>query len=593
MGTRGLPSSLRRRWESWRDRPNRVSYGLLRRLTPDQRSLGTRPWLAVDRHYIEGFLGRHAGDIRGRVLEIGDAAYTRRFGTAVERATCSTSPGNPQATIVADLARPDDLPERAFDCAIVTQTLHLIYDVPAALATLRRALIPGGVLLRPSPGSRASAPRMTGAPTWNWTFTSVSARRLLGAAFGEANSHPSRTHGNVLAAISFLQGLAAGELERAELAYRDPAYEVMSRSGPPRGSGFCSVAPPRGAPAPRHLPGRLILLLPPDRRPRGRPLGPRRLPGLFRGHLDSSASASARLAPGASSRARDRSPSSPAPRHHVRRRLCRQPPRGRAAARAVRASGNGIRGHRGASSRLRSSGGTSWSESSWLPRRFRRRWRSRSPGASSRGSSDRRHGTRAAGMARNPGGAPQTRLRPAVTPLYLDLWKLLRPLPDLDREPRVLAELRGLGQTNRLEPRPTHRTLSTGEACELARREVVELGAHTVTHPGPRLASTVDEQRAEIGRQQAARSRKLTGRGGDAAVLSIRWPRRLLARDGLGRPGVRLRALAPTSPPASTIDPIRSNCLGSTSVTAIRRPSKGDLSVARHRVSARLASRWC
>ena len=34
-------------------------------------------------------------------------------------------------------------------------------------------------------------------------------------------------HGNVLAATSFLQGLAAGELTVAELAYRDPAYEVL------------------------------------------------------------------------------------------------------------------------------------------------------------------------------------------------------------------------------------------------------------------------------------------------------------------------------------------------------------------------------
>ena len=34
----------------------------------------------IDRYYIDGFLSRHAEDIRGHVLEIGDDSYTRRFG---------------------------------------------------------------------------------------------------------------------------------------------------------------------------------------------------------------------------------------------------------------------------------------------------------------------------------------------------------------------------------------------------------------------------------------------------------------------------------------------------------------------------------
>jgi hypothetical protein len=34
-------------------------------------------------------------------------------------------------------------------------------------------------------------------------------------------------HGNVLVAISFLHGLAARELRRSELDYRDPTYELL------------------------------------------------------------------------------------------------------------------------------------------------------------------------------------------------------------------------------------------------------------------------------------------------------------------------------------------------------------------------------
>src|SRR6185503_9917132 len=40
----------------------------------------------IDRYYIERFLDRRRGDVRGRVLEIKDDAYTRRYGSGVERA---------------------------------------------------------------------------------------------------------------------------------------------------------------------------------------------------------------------------------------------------------------------------------------------------------------------------------------------------------------------------------------------------------------------------------------------------------------------------------------------------------------------------
>jgi len=83
------------------------------------------------------------------VLEIGDADYTRKFGG--KRVTHSdvlhVADRDPPATIVADLTAAEHIPSNAFDCAIVTQTLHLIYDVRAAIGTLYRILKPGGVLV--------------------------------------------------------------------------------------------------------------------------------------------------------------------------------------------------------------------------------------------------------------------------------------------------------------------------------------------------------------------------------------------------------------------------------------------------------------
>jgi hypothetical protein len=61
---------------------------------------------------------------------------------------------------------------------------------------------------------------------YNWMLTQLSAQRLFEEAFPAANVK-LEAHGNVLAAISFLHGLAAEELSREELDYHDPDYEVL------------------------------------------------------------------------------------------------------------------------------------------------------------------------------------------------------------------------------------------------------------------------------------------------------------------------------------------------------------------------------
>jgi len=198
-----------------------VAWGDLRRTTPLSREFGYERGQPVDRYYIEQFLARHAGDIHGRVLEIGDNSYTLRFGAS--RVTRSdilhAPPGAPQATFVADLSRGEHLPSNTFDCIILTQTLHLIYELKPALITLQRILKPGGVLLATVPGiSQVSIDEW--AERWYWSFTVLSVRRLLAEAFAAENVCVE-AHGNVLAAVAFLEGMAAYELRPAELDQRD------------------------------------------------------------------------------------------------------------------------------------------------------------------------------------------------------------------------------------------------------------------------------------------------------------------------------------------------------------------------------------
>jgi SAM-dependent methyltransferase len=203
---------------------------LLRRLDPISATFGFERGQPIDRYYVENFLARQADDIRGRVLEIRENVYTRRFGG--ERVEVSdvldVADDNRRATIHADLTRADHVPSDAFDCVILTQTLHVIYDVRSAAQTLYRILKPGGVLLATFPGISKTGCRECGrhGESYNWMFTKLSARRLFEEAFPAGNVR-LEAHGNVLAAVSFLHGLATEELRREELDQHDPDYEVL------------------------------------------------------------------------------------------------------------------------------------------------------------------------------------------------------------------------------------------------------------------------------------------------------------------------------------------------------------------------------
>jgi peptidoglycan/xylan/chitin deacetylase (PgdA/CDA1 family)/glycosyltransferase involved in cell wall biosynthesis/SAM-dependent methyltransferase len=206
--------------------PSGVQFGALRRVTPISRMWGYDRGVPIDRYFIEKFLGNRAVDVRGRVLEIEDNLYTYQFGE--HRVTKSdilhVVEGNPKATIIGDLTDAPHIPDGIFDCIILTQTLQLIYDFRSAIATLYRILKPGGVLLATFPGITQNNDR-DWSNDWYWSFTPLAARRLFGEAFPAA-AVEVETFGNVLTAMSFLHGISAGELTRQELDYVDRGYEV-------------------------------------------------------------------------------------------------------------------------------------------------------------------------------------------------------------------------------------------------------------------------------------------------------------------------------------------------------------------------------
>lgn len=200
----------------------------LRTLQPVSGLFGTDRGTPIDRYYIENFLQRNSGLIRGRVMEVGDPTYTRKFGG--ERVTQSdvlhAVAGNRKATLVGDLATGEGIPTNAFDCIVLTQVLPFLLDVPGAIRTCHAALKPGGTVLATVPGiSQISRYDMD---RWGdfWRFTSLSASKLFEAAF-TGGAIDVQSFGNVLIATAFLQGMALHEVTPAELDHRDADYEVI------------------------------------------------------------------------------------------------------------------------------------------------------------------------------------------------------------------------------------------------------------------------------------------------------------------------------------------------------------------------------
>jgi SAM-dependent methyltransferase len=204
-----------------------VRFGDLRRVTPVSTCFGYDRGGPVDRYYIDKFLAKNRADIKGRVLEIGDNTYTIHYGgrQVTQSDVLHVNENNAAATFVGDLTDAPHVPSDAFDCVIITQTFHLIYDVKAALRTCYRVLKPGGVLLATVPGISNVDYEEWGS-IWMWAFTKRSAQLMLEETFPDATQE-IRSEGNVLVASAFLYGLGVGELTKTELETNDPHYQVI------------------------------------------------------------------------------------------------------------------------------------------------------------------------------------------------------------------------------------------------------------------------------------------------------------------------------------------------------------------------------
>jgi hypothetical protein len=203
-----------------------VLFNDLHRTEPISSVFGLDRGTPIDRYYIERFLSQQRSLIRGRVAEVGDNTYTRLYGTGVTRSEVLQTTTGSGVTLVADLTDIATLPSGDADCFICTQTLNFIYDVPAAVRGIHHLLAPGGTLLATVAGISQISRYDMGRWGDYWRFTTASLTQLFAAL--PWDDLQIESHGNVLAATAFLQGIAVEDLpERKLLDENDTDYQVI------------------------------------------------------------------------------------------------------------------------------------------------------------------------------------------------------------------------------------------------------------------------------------------------------------------------------------------------------------------------------
>lgn len=194
-----------------------------RSLKPLSSKYGFDRGAPVDRYYIENFMARQAGFIRGRCLEIVDPYYTKKFGgSQVTQSDVLDIIPRKTTTIHGDLRNVPAIESHTYDCVIITQTYNVIDEYEAAIRESHRILKPGGALLVTLP---------TMSPCWNlkinlWRFTATSLSYVFSKYF-EKGKLRVESLGNKEAALGFWQGYAQEDLPSGTLDRTDDSFPLI------------------------------------------------------------------------------------------------------------------------------------------------------------------------------------------------------------------------------------------------------------------------------------------------------------------------------------------------------------------------------
>lgn len=184
----------------------------------------------VDRYYIEKFLQEKKKYITGAVMEIGDNAYTMRYGLNVEKSYILTADAeytNSKANVVVgDLQSGEGCEQEIADCFILTQTLPFIYDIQSAAGNIVKMLKNGGVALITVSGVSMLSEYDDSRWGHFWGFTETSLRRLF-ESIPNVKSVDIQSMGNPKTASAFIYGLSVEDLSRTDFEKDDKLIPLM------------------------------------------------------------------------------------------------------------------------------------------------------------------------------------------------------------------------------------------------------------------------------------------------------------------------------------------------------------------------------
>jgi SAM-dependent methyltransferase len=201
----------------------RPRWGNMRRVTPFSDYFGFERGTPIDRHYVSGFFAAHAREITGRILEIQSTSYAERFGAGATVLHSIDIEPRFNPTFCCDLAQARNvIPSESYDCFLLPNTLAHVRDLEAALENAYRVVAPGGVILATCPGFVPLIPDAK-----DYWHLSADGWQLLFSRACPGSSLELESHGNCLAAVAAMYGLALEELTPAELNCQDPRYPVL------------------------------------------------------------------------------------------------------------------------------------------------------------------------------------------------------------------------------------------------------------------------------------------------------------------------------------------------------------------------------
>ncbi|MDP2233920.1 MAG: methyltransferase domain-containing protein [Actinomycetota bacterium] len=200
-------------------------YGF-RGTAPINPGYGSHLGTTIDRYYERRFLCENGSYIRGTVLEVGDRNSTDLYGSKVTSVDVLDVAAKPGVDIVADLASCPQIESDTYDCVLLTQVLHVIYDMESVVAEVHRILKPGGSVVCTMAGIAQVNRGALEDYGDRWRLTSLSASELFATSF-RPDHIQVRTYGNAHSACCFMQGIPAERVNRTRIDRWEPDYQLM------------------------------------------------------------------------------------------------------------------------------------------------------------------------------------------------------------------------------------------------------------------------------------------------------------------------------------------------------------------------------